>query len=108
MPIKLKKNISKKKKGKSKSNQAGGKGGVKLQRGYKFCQNCQTILNIHKYVCTECGFVHNMKKHKLDVMKNLSKGTPKIVKSIIEANEFNVIKLIPSLQSNLHPASFEF
>ena len=76
--------ISKKKKSKSKSYHSNGKEEIKLKRGYKFCQNCQTVLNIHKYVCTECGFVHNMKKHKFDVMKNLSKGTPKIVKSIIE------------------------
>ena len=79
---------------------------MKLQRGYKFCQNCQTVLNIHKYVCTECGFVHNMKKHKFDVMKNLSKGTPKIVKSIIEANEFNTIKITQSSHNIFYPGSF--
>lgn len=92
--MRTKRKISKQKKSKStKGNPKGKSSGVKLQRGYKFCQNCQTVLNIHKYVCTECGFVHNMKKHKFDVMKNLSKATPKIVKSIIESNEFNTIGL---------------
>lgn len=49
-----------------------------------------------------------MKKHKFDVMKNLSKGTPKIVKSIIEANEFNTIKLISSIHNDTYPTSFGF
>jgi hypothetical protein len=46
-----------------------------------------------------------MKKHKLDVMKNLSKGTPKIIKSIIESNEFNYIKG-NATNSNIFPPSF--
>lgn len=53
------------------------------------CANCKTVLNIHKCVCSECGHIHNMKKHKIDIMKNISKGTPKIIRSIIESNEFN-------------------
>lgn len=46
-----------------------------------------------------------MKKHKFDVMKNLSKGTPKIIKSIIESNEFNYIKA-NAIDSKIFPASF--
>ena len=63
----------------------------KLPRGFKECQNCRKLLHIHKYVCDECGFKHETKKKKADIMKNLNKMTPKVFRSIIELNDFNEV-----------------
>ena len=55
----------------------------KLPRGYKECFNCRHLLHIHKYVCDECGHKHDMKKKKVDILKNLNKVTPKLLRSLI-------------------------
>ena len=44
---------------------------------------------IHQRVCPGCGHVHEMKKKKEDIMKNLNKITPIMIKSIIENDDFN-------------------
>ncbi len=61
----------------------------KLPRGYKECGNCKRLLHIHKYVCDGCGYKHDMKKKKVDILKNLNKVTPKLLRSLIELNDFN-------------------
>lgn len=61
----------------------------KLPRGFKECGNCRRLLHIHKYVCDKCGFKHDMKKKKVDILKNLNKVTPKLLRSLIELNDFN-------------------
>lgn len=61
----------------------------KLPRGFKECFNCRHLLHIHKYVCDECGHKHDMKKKKVDILKNLNKVTPKLLRSLIELNDFN-------------------
>lgn len=61
----------------------------KLPRGYKECGSCKQLLHIHKYVCDGCGFKHDMKKKKVDILKNLNKVTPKLLRSLIELNDFN-------------------
>jgi hypothetical protein len=63
----------------------------KLPRGYKECGNCSTLLNIHKYVCDQCGHRHDMKRKKVDILKNLNNLTPKLLRSLIELNDFNDI-----------------
>lgn len=55
----------------------------KLPRGYKECGNCKRLLHIHRYVCDGCGFKHDMKKKKMDILKNLNKVTPKLLRSLI-------------------------
>ena len=55
----------------------------KLPRGYKECSKCKKLLHIHKYVCDKCGFKHQSKKKKADILKNLNKMTPKLFRSII-------------------------
>ena len=72
--------IKKKKKPKKKET---------LPPGKKKCKNCHQIIPIHKKECSECGHVHEMKKTKTDIMKNLKKVTPSIIKSIIENDDFN-------------------
>ena len=64
---------------------------IKLPRGFKYCFSCKNLLNIHKYVCDNCGHRHDMKKKKIDIMKNLNNMTPKLLKSLIELNDFNDI-----------------
>jgi hypothetical protein len=61
----------------------------KLPRGYKECGECRRLLHIHRYVCDGCGFKHDMKKKKVDILKNLNKVTPKLLRSLIELNDFN-------------------
>ena len=61
----------------------------KLPRGFKECGNCRRLLHIHKYVCDGCGHRHDMKKKKQDILKNLNKVTPKLLRSLIELNDFN-------------------
>ena len=63
----------------------------KLPRGYKQCGNCRKLLHIHRYVCEDCGFKHDMKKKKKDILKNLNKITPKLLRSLIELNDFNEV-----------------
>jgi hypothetical protein len=75
---------------KSKGRAAGGRRGEKkLPRGYKECGNCRRLLHIHKYVCDDCGHKHDMKKKKVDVLKHLHKVTPKLLRSLIELDDFN-------------------
>jgi hypothetical protein len=63
----------------------------KLPRGYKECGSCRRLLHIHKYVCDKCGFKHDMKKKKVDILKNLNKVTPKLLRSLIELDDFNCL-----------------
>lgn len=80
----------------------------KLPRGYKECGNCKQLLHIHKYVCDSCGFKHDMKKKKVDILKNLNKVTPKLLRSLIELNDFNDLTHINNslpLFSDLFPKS---
>jgi hypothetical protein len=37
---------------KNKAKTKKGEDNPKLQRGYKLCANCKTVLNIHKCVCS--------------------------------------------------------
>lgn len=76
----------------------------KLPRGYKECGNCKKLLHIHKYTCDACGFRHDMKKKKVDILKNLNKVTPKLLRSLIELNDFNDLSHLqaqPPLYSDL-------
>lgn len=73
----------------------------KLPRGYKECSNCSTLLNIHKYVCDHCGHRHDMKRKKVDVLKGLSNLTPKLLRSLIELNDFNDVDTFTA-HPNLH------
>lgn len=70
----VKKQVTKIKKSNKKS---------RLDPGKKLCKSCGNMIAIHKKVCGECGHVHQMRKKKQDVLKNLSKVTPIIIKSVI-------------------------
>ena len=72
----------------------------KLPRGYKECSGCKKLLHIHKHVCDSCGYRHDMKKKKADILKSLNKMTPKLLRSIIELNDFNEAPQIYSCLSS--------
>jgi hypothetical protein len=63
----------------------------KLPRGYKECGNCSTLLNIHRFMCHECGHKHDMKRKKIDILKNINHLTPRLLRSLIELNDFNEV-----------------
>ena len=47
-----------------------------------------------------------MKKKKIDIMKNLNKGTPKLLRSLIENNDFNDISDLLPPQQIFPPSEF--
>lgn len=92
-----------KKKGIGKSQKGQRK---KLPRGYKECANCSTLLNIHKYVCDKCGHRHDMKRKKVDILKNLNNLTPKLLRSLIQLNDFNDISELTLTPPSYPPSNF--
>lgn len=92
-----------KKKGIGKSQKGQRK---KLPRGYKECANCSTLLNIHKYVCDKCGHRHDMKRKKVDILKNLNNLTPKLLRSLIQLNDFNDISQLVLPPPSYPPSNF--
>ncbi len=92
-----------KKKGIGKSQKGQRK---KLPRGYKECANCSTLLNIHKYVCDKCGHRHDMKRKKVDILKNLNNLTPKLLRSLIQLNDFNDISELTLPPPSYPPSNF--
>ena len=92
-----------KKKGIGKSQKGQRK---KLPRGYKECASCSMLLNIHKYVCDKCGHRHDMKRKKVDILKNLNNLTPKLLRSLIQLNDFNDISELTLPLPSYPPSNF--
>ena len=47
-----------------------------------------------------------MKKKKVDILKNLNKLTPKLLRSLIELNDFNDISEMMPEQRHFSPSNF--
>lgn len=81
-----------KKRANKNSKASAGKTPARLSPGKKKCRQCGTPMAINKRVCSSCGHLHEMRKKKEEIMSNLRKITPIMIKSIIENNDFNTFE----------------